>query len=65
MFNFDKITNKMVNLFHNRNKRGLINGLGSIIKSITGNLDSQDAERYDEIFRKIEENQKILEKQNF
>lgn len=26
-----------------RNKRGLVNGLGSVIKSITGNMDADDA----------------------
>lgn len=35
-----------------RNKRGLINGLGSIIKSITGNMDHDD---YDELGRAIAE----------
>lgn len=30
-----------------RQKRGLINGLGSIIKSITGNLDQEDAMKID------------------
>lgn len=31
-----------------RMKRGLINGLGTVIKSITGNLDQEDAEKIDE-----------------
>ncbi|XP_045521420.1 uncharacterized protein LOC123712399 [Pieris brassicae] len=30
-----------------RRKRGLINGLGSVIKSITGNLDQQDALKFE------------------
>lgn len=41
-----------------RIKRGLINGLGSIIKGITGNLDANDAKRYDQAIRDLEDNQK-------
>lgn len=59
------MTIKINNLFvHRRNKRGLINGLGNIIKAITGNLDSEDAERYEKLFEKINNNQKLLQKQN-
>lgn len=54
----------MVIFFSKRNKICLINGLGNIIRSITGNLDSQDGERYDQMFDKIKENQKIIQKQN-
>ncbi|XP_072943134.1 uncharacterized protein [Epargyreus clarus] len=32
---------------HARAKRGLINGLGSIVKTITGNLDNDDAIKYE------------------
>lgn len=64
-FNIFRLETKINNLFdHKRNKRGLINGLGSIIKSITGNLDSQDAEKYDKLFEKIKQNQHILQEQN-
>lgn len=38
-------------------KRGLIDGLGSIIKSITGNLDNNDALRYDQAIEKLSDNQ--------
>lgn len=41
----------------NRPKRGIINGLGSIIKVITGNLDQDDAERYDKQITTISQNQ--------
>lgn len=36
-----------------RNKRGLINGLGSIVKAITGNLDQEDAIRFEEQIKEI------------
>lgn len=32
---------------HHRFKRGLINGLGSIVKTITGNLDHEDAMKFE------------------
>lgn len=42
----DELDHKLHTLFPNhRNKRGLINGLGTLIKSITGNMDSNDAIR--------------------
>lgn len=40
-----------------RIKRGLINGLGSIFKQITGNLDANDGERYDTLIRELQNNQ--------
>lgn len=36
-----------------RVKRGLINGLGSIVKAISGNLDQEDAERYDKAIESL------------
>lgn len=57
-FNYDRLTIKINNLFsYKRNKRGLINGLGSIVKAISGNLDSEDAVKYDKLFEKINKNQ--------
>lgn len=42
------IYNKIVFITpHVRTKRGLINGLGSIVKTITGNLDNDDAIKYE------------------
>lgn len=46
--------------FNKRSKRGIINGLGSIIKSITGNLDNEDAKRYDQAINSISDNQSKL-----
>ncbi|XP_045542238.1 uncharacterized protein LOC123723490 [Papilio machaon] len=43
-----------------RVKRGLINPLGSIIKTITGNLDHEDARRYDRIIGEIKTKQNAL-----
>lgn len=40
-----------------RKKRGLINGLGSIVKFVTGNLDANDGEYYEKMLRKIKSNQ--------
>lgn len=39
-----------------RVKRGLIDGLGSVIKSVTGNLDYSDAVRYDNTIKILQEN---------
>lgn len=55
-----QIKDKMQLFNVNRPKRGLINGLGSIIKSITGNLDSSDKERYDQIIENINNNENKL-----
>lgn len=41
----------------NRPKRGLLNALGSIIKIITGNLDNEDAEKYNQQINYLQENQ--------
>lgn len=40
-----------------RQRRGLINGLGNIIKSLTGNLDQEDARRYDSEIDTLKQNQ--------
>lgn len=42
---------------HSKVKRGLIDGLGTIIKSISGNLDANDAVRYDKAIKDLEKNQ--------
>lgn len=43
-----------------RTKRGLINGLGSIIKAISGNLDQEDAERYNRAIDSLQNNQENI-----
>lgn len=43
-----------------RVKRGLVDGLGSIIKSITGNLDYTDALHYNQAVKTIQDNEEHL-----
>lgn len=43
-----------------RQKRGLINGLGTIWKSITGNLDSTDGQYFNDCINKIERDERQL-----
>ncbi len=47
----------------NRTRRGLIDGLGSIIKQITGNMDSQDSKNLNEAINTIKKNQHDLTEQ--
>ena len=57
--------NQLNPLITTKNKRAIIDGLGSIIKSITGNLDHNDAQKYDEAILSLTRNQhkvKILVK---
>ncbi|XP_074042059.1 uncharacterized protein [Leptinotarsa decemlineata] len=58
----DKTESKSQEIITNpkRIKRGLINGIGSIFKSITGNLDAEDEERYEKLIRELQNNQKVL-----
>ena len=63
-FNCEQLKNKIKIITSHRNKRGIINGLGSIMKAITGNLDATDGQRYDELFEKINQNMHILQTQN-
>lgn len=43
-----------------RIKRGIINALGSVFKTISGNLDASDGERYDTLINNLQTNQKNL-----
>jgi Baculovirus F protein len=54
----EKAFNKLFEILpHHRTKRGLINGIGSIFKSITGNLDANDGEKYDQLIGQLQNNQ--------
>lgn len=60
-----KIRSQLKTLEPNRSKRGLVDGLGSVIKSITGNLDHTDAQTYNNAIRILENNNdKILSELN-
>lgn len=63
-FQIDYLTEKLqkiinhLNAFEpNRSKRGLIDGLGSVVKSITGNLDYTDAIKFENAAKILERNQ--------
>lgn len=60
-----KINSQLKSLEPGRKKRGLVDGLGSIIKSISGNLDHTDAELYNNAIKILESsNQKIVSELN-
>lgn len=44
----------------NRRRRGLLNGLGSIIKGLTGNLDSEDGDKIFKILNHLQHNENNL-----
>ncbi|CAH2003047.1 unnamed protein product, partial [Acanthoscelides obtectus] len=46
--------------FSVRIKRGLINGLGSIFKAMTGNLDASDGEKFESLISDLQHNQNKL-----
>lgn len=43
-----------------RSKRGILNPLGSLIKVITGNLDNDDAVKYDTMIKDVKANQNAI-----
>jgi len=45
-----------------REKRGLVDGLGNVIKKVTGNMDAEDASTIDTKFNQIFENEKTINK---
>nr|XP_015840241.1 PREDICTED: uncharacterized protein LOC107399075 [Tribolium castaneum] len=57
-YNINLVDEKLYPFFQNkRAKRGLVNILGSIIKTITGNMDSEDNERITSVINTIKQNQ--------
>lgn len=58
----EKVERKIADIIPNshRVKRGLINGLGSIFKSITGNLDANDGEKYNRLIKDLQFNENKL-----
>lgn len=56
-----EIKRKLKQIFPKREKRGLMDGLGTVFKFLTGNLDSTDGQKYE---RAIEELRKGHEAQN-
>lgn len=59
----NRVENKLTEIIPHtgRVKRGLINGLGSIFKTITGNLDASDGIHYEHLIKELQGNQKNLE----
>lgn len=56
----DKVLMQLDTLRPSRTKRGLINPLGTIIKSISGNLDNEDALKFENALRTLNKNDQIL-----
>lgn len=54
------VHNQLDTFQSNRVKRGLLNGLGSIIKDISGNLDYSDALRYDNAIKTLQDNEEQI-----
>lgn len=60
LFQINLVKQKFVSVypFENiRTKRGLINALGSVVKFISGNLDQEDAKRYDMAIQQLQDDQ--------
>lgn len=72
LYNYIKTANYTITLINDklmmfnvpkRTKRGLINGLGSIIKQITGNLDYDDEIYFDSILNQLKQSQNQISTQ--
>ncbi|XP_047993939.1 uncharacterized protein LOC125235743 [Leguminivora glycinivorella] len=60
-----KVASQLETLEPARVKRGLVNGLGTVIKSISGNLDQSDAINYNNLIKNLQLNQnKIVSELN-
>lgn len=47
--------------FNYRKRRGIFNGIGSVWKSITGNLDASDGEYFNECINKVSQDERHIE----
>lgn len=56
-----RISDQLQTFEPNRKKRGIIDGLGTVIKSISGNLDYTDAIKYSNAIRVLKNNEHKLE----
>lgn len=65
-FQMKTVTSKFLSIHPHpkRIKRGLINGLGSVIKGLTGLMDNEDSEKLNTIISELRENQNNLIRQN-
>lgn len=59
-YKIENIFDQLQTFKTSRVKRGLVDGLGSVIKSITGNLDYTDAQRYDSALKLVKDNESKL-----
>lgn len=58
-----KIENINLHSLNSRTKRGLFNGIGTLLKGLTGNLDANDGERINKILSHMKSNQMKLQEQ--
>lgn len=64
-YNIKLLNSKLNNLLsHRREKRGLINGLGSLIKVVTGTMDDNDRQHYNSILNQLTKDQRVIQSQN-
>lgn len=59
-FKLNSVFQQLKSFEINRVKRGLVDGLGSVIKSITGNLDYVDAQHYNKAIKDLQESENKL-----
>lgn len=60
---FDKLNNIKFTFFSTRSKRSLFPEIGALMKTVTGNLDETDKDRYDEIIASLKSNVNNVQKQ--
>jgi len=63
-FNCARLQDKIKIINVKRTRRGIMSGLGTIIKTITGKLDSNDGRKYKQLFEKIDSNMQKLQRLN-